>query len=86
MRKKQQSYASISRYSVLLVWDAKDKVWVSHVPSLGGISTFGETKEAALKQTQEAIEGYLEAAVKEGFEIPKSDAKAELAAVEVAMP
>jgi predicted RNase H-like HicB family nuclease len=87
MRKKQQqSFASISKYSVLLVWDAQEKLWVSHVPSLGGISTFGATKESALKQTREAIEGYLEAAVKEGLEIPKGDAKAELVALEVATP
>jgi predicted RNase H-like HicB family nuclease len=38
---------------------------VTLVPSLGSLSSYGETREKALDQTREAILGYLEAAAKE---------------------
>ena len=55
---------STRRYKVLLTWDSDDKVWVSYVPTLGWLSTFGETQEVALRHTKEAVLGYLEAAEK----------------------
>ena len=57
-------------YHVLLEWDSEEGVWVTYVPALNGISTFGETKTEALDNTREAIQGYLEAAEKEGVPIP----------------
>lgn len=74
------------RYNILLTWDPTDRVWVSYVPTLEWISTFGETREEAIKRTREAVLGYLEAAAKEGLDIPPGDGEAELAAVEVAVP
>ena len=76
----------MKRFNVLLVWDADDRVWVAYVPTLGGLSTFGDTRDEALERSREAILGYLEAAAKEGLEVPAGDAQAELAAVEVAVP
>ncbi|MDO8532075.1 MAG: type II toxin-antitoxin system HicB family antitoxin [Dehalococcoidia bacterium] len=55
------------RFQVMLEWDAGDKVWVSYVPALNSLSTFGETRAKALRNTREAIKGYLEAAEKEGL-------------------
>ncbi len=57
-------------FKVLLGFDPDDNVWVTYVPSLDNISTFGDTREAALENTRELIVGYLEAATKEGFPIP----------------
>lgn len=57
-------------YHVLLEWDSEEGVWVTYVPALNGLSTFGETKAEALENTREAIQGYLEAAEKEGVPIP----------------
>jgi predicted RNase H-like HicB family nuclease len=48
-------------FQVMLEWDADEDVWVTYVPTLNGLSTFGETREEALSQTREAILGYLEA-------------------------
>jgi predicted RNase H-like HicB family nuclease len=48
---------------VLLEWDPAADAWVTDVPTLNGLSTFGETKEEALTNAREAILGYLEAAV-----------------------
>ncbi len=61
-------------------------MWVAYVPTLGGLSTFGESREEALERSREAILGYLEATAKEGLDVPAGDAQAELAAVEVAIP
>lgn len=74
---------SIRRFKVLLTWDPDDKVWVSYVPTLDWLSTFGETRAEALRYTKEAVLGYLEAAEKEELEVPDNDVEAELAEVEV---
>jgi predicted RNase H-like HicB family nuclease len=61
---------TIRGYEVLLTWDDDDKLWVSFVPALNWLSTFGETRAEALMYTQEAVEGYIETSVQEGIEIP----------------
>jgi predicted RNase H-like HicB family nuclease len=50
---------------------------------LNGLSTFGDTREEALANTREAIQGYLEAAAKEGITRPVLDM--ELLDLEVAV-
>jgi len=60
----------IHGYEVLLTWDDVDKLWVSFVPALNWLSTYGETRTEALILTQEAVEGYIETAAQEGIEIP----------------
>ena len=71
------------RFKVLLEWDSQDQVWVTYVPALDYLSTFGETREAALEYTKEAILGYLEAAAKEGIMVSATDTETELVEVEV---
>lgn len=58
-----------SKFSVVLEWDEEDRVWVSHVPGLGHLSTYGETRDEVLEKTREAIEGYLEAALAAGIAV-----------------
>lgn len=72
------------RFGVLLEWDADQEVWVSFVPSLDSLSTFGETREEAIEQTREAIAGYLEAAEKESLSVPSADLEPEIIELEVA--
>lgn len=55
------------RFTVLLGQDLEARLWVTQVPALDFLSTFGETRDEALAKTQEAILGYLEAAAKEGI-------------------
>jgi len=74
------------RYHVLLEWDPEDEVWVTFVPALNDLSTFGETREEALANTQEAIEGFFEAAAKEGIVVPTYDIVPEVVQIEVAIP
>ena len=71
-------------FKVLLEWDAGDQVWVTYVPALDFMSTFGDTREQAIENTREAILGYLEAAAKEGIPVPVGALEAELVDIEVA--
>jgi predicted RNase H-like HicB family nuclease len=47
------------KYRVLIEQD-EDGVFVAEVPSLPGCISQGKTREEAVKNIQEAIEGYLE--------------------------
>jgi predicted RNase H-like HicB family nuclease len=74
------------QFQVLLEWDPDDRIWVTYVPALNYLSTFGETREEALANTEEAITGYLETAKKEGIPVPPSNPPAELVQLDVAVP
>ncbi len=74
------------RFRVLLEWDPEAQAWVTFVPSLGSLSTYGDTREEALAETREAILGYFEAAAKEGLTLPHTDVEPELIELEVATP
>lgn len=71
-------------YKVVLEYDAEEKRWLTFVPSLDDISTWGKSKEEALDNTRVAIAGYLEALKKEGLPLPPSKA-VEIADVVVAV-
>jgi predicted RNase H-like HicB family nuclease len=73
------------RFQVVLEWDAEDSVWVTYVPALNHLSSFGPTKESALRETREAILGYVEAARKENLALPDTDGTVELTEVEIAI-
>jgi predicted RNase H-like HicB family nuclease len=78
--------AAVRRFKVLIEWDPDAEAWVTYVPALGHLSTYGDTREDALVHTREAIVGYLEAAEKEGLPIPPAEAEAEIVELEVATP
>ncbi|MBF0495333.1 MAG: type II toxin-antitoxin system HicB family antitoxin [Deltaproteobacteria bacterium] len=65
-------------FKVLLEFDKTDNLWVTYVPGLNYLSTFGETREEALQNTREAIAGYFEAAEKEGMPIDVTSSEPEL--------
>ena len=77
--------AAARRFKVLLEFDPDDKVWVTYVPALDNISTFGETKDQALELTRELVLGYLEAAEKEGILVPAERPETEVVDLEVSM-
>ena len=70
-------------FQVVLEWDSEENVWVTYVPALDFLSTYGETKDEAIANTREAILGYIEAASKEGLPVPSGDSKAELVCINV---
>ena len=73
------------RFKVLIEWDPESQLWVTYVPSLDSLSTFGESREEALENTREAIIGYFEAAAKEGLPVPPADSETELVDLEIAI-
>ena len=62
-------------------YSEEDEGYVAIVPELAGCSSFGNTEEAALKEIMTAIELWLQAAGKEGREIPQPVGKPLLRAI-----
>jgi len=65
---------AIGRYNgimrqVLIYRDPQSTWWVAEVPSLPGCVSQGETREEALANIREAIDGWLEIAQERGWEI-----------------
>lgn len=77
---------SVQHFFVVIEWDSDDDVWVTHVPALDSLSSYGDTREAALESTREAIAGYLEAADKAGIPLPRSGPEPSIIEVEVSFP
>jgi predicted RNase H-like HicB family nuclease len=61
-----------SRYAVVLEPGEKDWI-VASVPSLPGCHSQGRTREEALNNIQEAIQGYVAVLAEDGEPIPKPD-------------
>ena len=77
---------ALRRFPTILEWDAEDRVWVTYVPGLNLLSTYGETEAEALERTREAIAGYLEAAQKEGLPAFSDSPEPQIVDLEVAPP
>jgi predicted RNase H-like HicB family nuclease len=58
-------------YTVVLAYDAGERVYNVSVPALPGCFTWGRTKRQALTRAREAIKGYLEVLQDSGDPIPK---------------
>ena len=69
------------KYTIEIFYSEEDEGYIAVVPELPGCSAFGETEEEALKEIKIAIELWIEAAKKEGREIPKPMGKELLKAV-----
>ncbi len=57
-------------YSMIIQWDDEDKIYVVTVPELPGCRTHGDTYEEAVKQGQDAIEGWIQVAQELGRRVP----------------
>jgi predicted RNase H-like HicB family nuclease len=51
-------------------WDSKTDSWVTCVPELNDISTFGATQEEALDHTREMVVGYIRSMQDVGLPLP----------------
>jgi predicted RNase H-like HicB family nuclease len=60
--------AHLEGVTVHMEWDAESGAWVTHVPELNGIGTFGETQEEALENTRDMVVAYQQSA--EGLQLP----------------
>ncbi len=71
----------MNRYTTHIFYSEEDEGYVAVVPELPGCSAFGETEEEALKEVKTAMELWIEAAEKEGREIPEPEGKELLSAL-----
>ncbi len=54
----------------VILYPDEDGFWVAEVPSLPGCNTQGKTREEALANIRDAIEGYIDALKQDGLPIP----------------
>jgi predicted RNase H-like HicB family nuclease len=74
------------RFKVLLEWDDDSDEWVTYVPTLNHICSYGKTKEEALEYTQRSVATYLKEAENEGLHIPLRETRTEWAEIEITLP
>jgi len=60
----------MTRYPVLLFWDAADELWGADVPDVRLCSAHGETPEEAVRNVSEALADILADAVGRGIILP----------------
>ena len=55
----------------VIIYHGEDGFWIAECPSLPGCISQGETKQAAITNIKEAIEGYIAALKEDGLAIPE---------------
>jgi predicted RNase H-like HicB family nuclease len=58
------------QYSILIQYDATDKIYIASVPELKGCMAHGKTREEAIKEVQEAMQLQLEVMHDKGMLAP----------------
>lgn len=65
----------------VMLYPGEDGYWVVECPSLPGCISQGKTKEQAVQNIREAIEGYVLALEQDGLKVPPEKFEAVLIAV-----
>lgn len=65
----------------ILLYPGDDEFWVAECPSLPGCVSQGKTREDAILNIREAIQGYIAALEEDGLEVPEERFQAILVAV-----
>jgi len=55
----------------VVIYRGEDGYWVAECPSLPGCGSQGKTKEEAVANVKEAIEGYIEVLKEDGLPVPE---------------
>jgi len=58
-------------YHINLFWSPDDECWIADVPDLRPCSAHGDSREQAVANVKDAIEGWLEVAAERNFPIPE---------------
>jgi predicted RNase H-like HicB family nuclease len=56
--------------TVKLEWDPETRHWMTFIPELNKLSTFGKTREEALEHTRDLLRGYLETCQAHALRLP----------------
>jgi len=65
----------------VIIYPGEDGFWVAECPSLPGCVSQGASREAAIVNVREAIEGYVLSLQADGIEVPEDHFEAVLMAV-----
>lgn len=65
----------------VMIYRGEDGFWVAECPSLPGCISQGETREAAVRNIREAIEGYVAVLAEDGLPVPEDKFDSLLVAV-----
>jgi predicted RNase H-like HicB family nuclease len=57
----------------VIIYPGEDGYWVAEVPSLPGCISQGRTRDEAIANIREAIEGYIELLQEDGLPIPEEN-------------
>lgn len=65
----------------IILYPGEDDYWVAECPSLPGCVSQGQTREEAILNIREAIQGYIAALEEDGLQVPEERFQAILVAV-----
>jgi len=65
----------------IILYPGEDEFWVAECPSLPGCISQGKTREEAIQNIREAIQGYIAALEEDGLQVPEERFQAILVAV-----
>jgi predicted RNase H-like HicB family nuclease len=65
----------------IILYPGEDDFWVAECPSLPGCVSQGRTREEAILNIREAIQGYISALEEDGLQVPEEHFQAILIAV-----
>ncbi len=65
----------------IVLYPGEDGYWVAECPSLPGCISQGETKEEAIRNIKEAVQGYIHALEEDGLPVPQEHFETLLVAV-----
>jgi len=65
----------------IILYPGEDDFWVAECPSLPGCVSQGRTREEAIQNIREAIQGYIAALEEDGLQVPEERFQAILVAV-----
>ena len=58
-------------YEMIIWWSVEDEAYVVDVPELSGCMAHGATRQAAIKNAEDAIKFWIKTAKDDGLEIPE---------------
>jgi predicted RNase H-like HicB family nuclease len=61
----------LNRYEMIIWWSTEDNAYVVEVPELPGCMAHGATRQAAIKNAEDAIRFWIKSARDDGLEIPQ---------------
>ena len=59
------------KYEIIIYWSNEDEAYIAEVPELAGCAAHGKTSEDALKNANEAIQLWIDAAKEFGDPVPE---------------